>query len=157
MKNHFPSAGFTLLEILVVMFLLSITLFAVLPNFVQLADEPLRREAMRVASLFRYENDQAVAKKESRQLLINLDQGSWSVVGTDDKNTESGHLRAGIRFTDVVLPGIGRTEEGIATFRFSPSGLTDPALLHLAREEIQFSVVVRPYAALVETHEGYVE
>ena len=143
------------MEIIVVMFVISVVMMAAMPNFLALSDEPLKREAMRLASLIRYENDQAVTRKEIHQIRFYLDRDSWTVIVLDGKPDRSGHLDHNVRFMDIVTPSRGKIDRGTETVIFTPEGLTDPAVIHVEREDQQFSIIIHPYAANVETHEGY--
>jgi len=147
--------GFSLLEIIVVMFIVSVVMMAAMPDFLALSDEPLKREAMRLASLIRYENDQAVTRKETHYIRFDLERSAWTVIVADGKPNRSGQLNHNVRFLDIITPSRGKIDRGTQTVTFTPDGLIDPTVIHIEREKLQFSVIIYPYAAHVETYEGY--
>lgn len=149
--------GFSLLEIIVVMFIISVVMMAAMPDFLALSDEPLKREAMRLASLIRYENDQAVTRKETHEIRFDLERSAWTVIVADGKPNRSGRLNHNVRFLDIVTPSRGKIDRGTQTLKFTSEGLINPTIIHIEREKLQFSIIIYPYAAHVETYEGYKE
>ncbi len=147
--------GFSLLEIIVVMFIISVVMLAAMPDFLALSDEPLKREAMRLASLIRYENDQAVTRKETHHIRFNMESSTWTVIVADGKPDRSGRLNHNVRFLDIITSDRGKIDRGTQTVTFTPEGLIDPTVIHIEREKLQFSIIIYPYAAHVETYEGY--
>lgn len=112
---------------------------------------------MRLASLIRYENDKAVARKESRSISFDISRNTWTTIGSDKDSDNTGRLKSGVKFMDIVTGSGGKKNKGILKVRFSPSGLTDAAVIHLSESDAVFSVVLFPYAGQVEALEGYVE
>jgi len=112
---------------------------------------------MRLASLIRYENDKAVARKESRAISFDISRNTWTTAGPDKDSDNTGRLKSGVKFMDIITGSGGKKNKGILKVRFSPSGLTDAAVIHLSESDAVFSVVLFPYAGQVEALEGYVE
>ncbi|MBI5141250.1 MAG: hypothetical protein HZA20_03525 [Nitrospirae bacterium] len=150
------------------MALVSAIFMLAMPDFMALADDPLKREAMRLASVIRHENDEAITRKETRSVTFNLGDGSWTlrIANLPEGATERfGNNRDGsterfgnnVRFVDIVTHRRGRVDEGEDRFIFGVEGITESAIIHVSKDESVYSIIVHPYAALVETREGYVE
>lgn len=157
MIHRLTSGGVTLIELVVVMALVSAIFMLVMPDFMALSDDPLKREAMRLASVIRHENDEAITRKETRSVTFNLGDGSWTLRTGNSQDGATERFGNNVRFVDIVTHRRGRIDEGEDRFIFSAEGITESALIHIGKDESVYSVIVHPYAALVETREGYVE
>lgn len=63
-------------------------------------------------------------------------------------------LIADVSFTDVTTR-IGKVEDGKAVIRFSPSGASEFAVVHLKANEQEFTAVMNPASGEVTIHPGY--
>ena len=164
-KQH--QNGFTLIELIVVMTLISIMLFFAIPRFRQaiLSDggkKAARQIMMRVPIL----KDKAVREQKRYQLHIDLESNRvWS---TGESMTEDALSKAeenafeaatGIRFTDVEYPLTGKMSSGIAIISFYKKGYSDKAIIHIEDEdsEIQRSLLIEPFFSTVKLYETYEE
>ncbi len=77
------STGFSLIELIVVLFVLSLVLAIVLPTFTGFGESRLKAEAREMASILRYVNDNAVSRKETFFLKFDLGKNmvAWSEPG----------------------------------------------------------------------------
>ncbi len=147
-SHHFdlqPSAlslnkGFTLLELMVVVFVISVVLALVLPSFTGIGESRITSEAKRLASIVRYLNDSAISTKENLQMKINLGDKLINYIGPDGEKSE--------RFDDlssIELQTKGAISEGEATVFFGPLGAQESFTIHLKDEnsgmEISFNSV----------------
>jgi len=66
--------GFTLLEIVVVLFIVSLVMAIVLPSFAGFGESKLKSESKEIASILRYMNDSAVSRKETFLIRFDLDK-----------------------------------------------------------------------------------
>ena len=164
-KQH--QNGFTLIELIVVMTLISIMLFFAIPRFRQtvISDggkKAARQIMMRVPLL----KDKAVREQKRYELHIDLESNRvWS---TNEAMTEDALSQAeenafevdsGIRFTDVEYPLTGKISSGIAIISFYKKGYSDKAIIHIDDEdsEIQRSLLIEPFFSTVKLYETYEE
>ncbi len=113
-------AGFTLLEIVLVIFIISLFAAVVLPSFSGVGTGGLKAETKRVASLLRYLNDSAIYTKNTFDLTFDFQsrQMTWSSPD-GNKSKELGKI------TSVLLSSKGSIREGQVTVFFSPLGLKE--------------------------------
>lgn len=133
--------GFTLLELIVVVALISIMFFFVVPRFAETAftDDTFRTSQWIVnqAGALR---EAAIAGGADRFLVIDMDDGRLWVADcaadaeTHHEQAEDRGLRLpeGQRITGVTAADGRRFAAGRAVVRFSPDGYATGALIHLA-------------------------
>src|SRR4030043_685017 len=75
--------GFTLLELIVVLFIISLVMAFILPSFSGFGENKLKSEAREMASILRYMNDSATSRKGTFLMKFDLDEGSVYGKGRD--------------------------------------------------------------------------
>jgi general secretion pathway protein H len=118
-KKKRPS-GFTLIELIIVIFIISLLSAVVLPSFYQLGADSLKTDAKKLASILRYLNDSAIYSKQTFTLKFDLSDRSLTWNGPDGDKAE--------KFKDLTglnLPSKGSVKEGQVTVIFSPLGLRE--------------------------------
>jgi len=159
--------GFTLIELIVVMTLISIMLFFAIPRFRQAVvsdggKKATRHIMMQVPIL----KDKAVREQKRYELHIDLE--SNRVWATNEEMAEDALSQAeenafeaasGIRFADVEFPQTGKVNAGIAIISFYKKGYSDKAIIHIDDEdsEIQRSLLIEPFFSTVKLYETYEE
>ncbi len=144
-RNHDGSnrarAGFTLLELIVVIFLISLIAAMVIPSFYGMSENKLKSDARRLASLLRYLNDNAISMKETYSLKFDLQEKTLSWKEAAGRKTET--------FEDLIgvyLPSKGEVKEGQITVFFGPLGLQESIAVHLRREGRGMTVALNPWS-----------
>ncbi len=131
--------GFTLLELIVVIFIISLIMGLVIPSFHGVGDGRLRSEAGKMASLLRYLNDGAISRKETFPFRLNLDTKfvSW--------NTPEGERSEKFdSLFNVSTTSTGDVSRGEVTLFFSPSGLQENMVIILKDSKEEMSVSFNP-------------
>jgi general secretion pathway protein H len=131
--------GFTLLELIVVIFIISLLAAIVFPSFKGMEGRQISSDARMVASLMRYLNDSSTASKETLSLEFDLREGVLSWNGPEGKKKEKIRTLAGI---DLESKGLIR--EGYVTIFFSPSGLQEYTEVLLRDEEKDMKIAFNP-------------
>jgi general secretion pathway protein H len=143
LKSPRSAAGFTLLEIAVVLFIIGLTLTLVTPYIGGIRISRLKGESRKLAGRAAYLYDTASARKLVMQLSIDLDGNRYFVHRLDPyapepalvESTEPGTqpviLPDGIRIRDVTVEGAGTVTRGIAHCLFYPEGYVDATVVHL--------------------------
>jgi general secretion pathway protein H len=127
--------GFTLLELIVVIFIVSLVLAVSLPSFTGMGESRIRSEAKRLASLVRYLNDSALSTKETLQMKITFNDKIIRYVGPDGEKSERFDSLSGIE-----LPSKGMVSEGEIIFFFSPVGGSESFTAHLKDDRANMTV-----------------
>lgn len=162
------SAGFTLIELAVVIVILSVAALLVMPRLPFAGEGDLKTSARQLAGILRYVQDQAIAGKQYYRLRFNLADGAMKVtrvlpekeeVEVTDSALTGLTLREGVHWADVTTSSLGKVSEGEVALDFSPLGAQDFLLFHLTSKARgrYFTVAVYPGSGRVEVAEGYTE
>jgi prepilin-type N-terminal cleavage/methylation domain-containing protein len=157
-------AGFTLIEIAVVILVLSSFLLIVLPSFRNVSPRTyLLSSGRRIAGEINRLYHETVFTGRSSRLSFVLDRGEyWSdrevpEGGTEDRGVVPEKLLPGVSFQDVAVAG-RKVVEGSAHIDFSPCGLVEPSVIHLVNSDgDELSIMINAFTGKVEIHDGYVE
>lgn len=113
--------GFTLLELVVVIFIISAFLALVSPSFYGFLEGRSRTEPKKVASIIRYINDAAINTKKPHTLKIDLTGKRFIFKTPEGEKRETFET-----LTSVKIPYRGNIEEGELILLFGPSGYPEP-------------------------------
>lgn len=112
--------GFTLLELIVVIFIASLILAVSVPSFTGVFDSRVKSDARRIASILRYLNDSAISTKDPLNLKVNLNTKMLSYKGPDEVKTERLDSISGIE-----LQSKGLLSEGEVIIFFGATGVSE--------------------------------
>jgi type II secretion system protein H len=137
--------GFTLLELLVVVCILSVVAALVIPSFSGMGERRLRSEAREIASILNYLQDSAVSRKETFPLKCNLDENSLWWKGPDgEKRRSFGDM------TGVTTQSTGRLAQGELILFFEPLGIRENLSIHLMSDEKEITVTLHHLSGRVK-------
>lgn len=160
--------GFTLFEIVVVLFLLGFIFLLTFPNFRHLLEpRDMKRAILNFVGSLKYAQSQAATTKQKHRLNVDLKENYFWISKEGEKNsflrepTPMGlpiYLPSGIVFLDFTHPERGKVKEGTAHIEFSPTGWAEECAIHLRKgdEEI-FTIFIHPLGGKVEVAAGYLE
>jgi Tfp pilus assembly protein FimT len=160
-------AGFTFIELIIILFILSFALLFVIPKFKNIFPEThLSSSARRIAGEITLLYHEAGLSGRKCRLNFDLDEDKyWSAKETLQGEMErpEGNLAGvkgllpGVSFQDVVT-GTKKVEEGTAYIDFSPYGLVEPVIIHLVNSEGEkLSITVNCFTGRAEIRNGYIE
>ncbi|WP_243369899.1 prepilin-type N-terminal cleavage/methylation domain-containing protein [Geotalea sp. SG265] len=159
--------GFTLIELMVVIAILSLIAGIVLPRLPSTESARLRDSARSLASAIRFMGDRAATAKTGYRLHLNItDNTAWirqlnrsgEETGADDPFLNRKILAEGIAIEDVTIPSSGKTGEGEVLIGFGPGGLQDYMIVHLKdSKDGHYTVTAYPASGKVKVEEGYRE
>ncbi len=138
-------AGFTLLEMVVALFIISLFAAMVIPSFYGSSQRRLDADARKTASLLRYLNDSAIYTKDTYPLTFDLQGHRITWTGPDGKKAEDVGSLAG-----VTLPSKGDVTEGTVTVFFGPLGLSENVAVHLRNKDGGMTVTFNPISGRAE-------
>ena len=158
------STGFTILEIIIVLFLLVGLLGIILPK-ISLEDN-LGSVGRRMIGTVRSLQSMAMSTQKTVRLYIDIDRGVyWPVIldGNQEKVPNDYtwatplNLPTAIRFTDISTAQ-GKKELGRVDLFFYPTGRIDPATMHLmdARNNI-LAIAIEPVTGAIRTSDERIE
>ncbi len=137
------TAGFTLLELAIVLLVFAIAASFVIPRLRDTDDAALTASANRLATTVRFLYEEAAFRQVPMRLNLDLDeQAYWvTVLSPDPEQPEfvpdvtplarPVTLPDAVAFLDVVLPAFGTATDGVVFAQFWPQGYADPLVVHL--------------------------
>lgn len=146
-------AAFTLIELVIVIFIISLSAALIMPNLWETGEGALKAEAERLGNTLRYIYDEATGKKLTYTLTIDLNENEW---GFESENeTRAFRARDNIEISDVVIPSLGTITAGEAILLFGPLGPEEPLTLHLASGGFEYTVAFNHLNGRARIYEGY--
>ena len=159
--------GFTLIELIVVLVLVSIAAALIAPRLPSTESMELKSSARATSTLLRYLGERSTGSKNIYRLRINMTDSSLSVtrklqngeeVPPDDPLLTRKILAKGITITDLQSPRIGKLTEGEFTVDFGAAGLSDFLTLHLCAAKGEcYTVAGYPQGGKIKLLSGYQE
>jgi|GEM_PF-1503517 len=140
---YLATKGFTLIEIIVVIFILSISLAIVFPSIN--TKRSLNSEAKRLASILRYLLDNAITKKETFTLTVKFPERVLIYETSEGKREE--------RFPDLENVQTSKDtirENSSITIFFYPTGVKDLFTFVLKNEKEEYLVKINPVSYRVK-------
>jgi type II secretory pathway pseudopilin PulG len=158
------STGFTILEILIVLFLLVGLLGIVLPRISM--EENLGSVGRRMVGTVRSLQSLAMSTQKTVRLYVDIDRGVyWPMIldGNQEKApidaawTTPLNLPAAIRFSDILAAQEKKTS-GRVDLSFYPTGRIDPATMHLvdSRNNI-LAIAIEPVTGAIRMSDERIE
>ena len=157
-------AGFTLIEITMVLLIFSVLMMAAAPRLAAyLSSSKLETSVSRLAVYMEHVRDEAIYKRKVLVVRCRIEEGTFSVYypwGEEERGVlmKPLDLPREIKVVDIHLPGREKKSMGEAVITFYPGGLADSAFIHFKdNEDREITVELAPLSRKVEIHEGYLE
>ena len=137
--------AFTLLELIVVIFIVSLVLAISFPTFTLQKDGKLKSEAGHIASILRYLNDSAISTKETYTVNINFNEKTMHYKGPDGEKVERID-----NLSRITTQSKGNVSSGEVTVFLSPAGAGENFSIHLTGIESSMAVVFNALSGRVK-------
>ena len=147
MRAHPRSDGFTLLELLVVIFIVSLVAAIVFPAL-RTDTGRLREDAKKVSSILRYISDSAIATKHTYTIKFDIDKHIIEWEGPEGKKTQSIST-----LQSVEVKPKGTIKEGEVKLYAGPDGFEDFIEVTLLGEETKAIVKFNPISGRTKIEE----
>jgi len=137
--------GFTLLELIVVLFIISLVMVLILPSFSGFGENKLKSEAREMASILRYMNDSATSRKETFLMKFDLDEGTVYWKGPDGEKKK--------KFDDingVTTQSTGKVSKGEITLFFEPLGVRENLSIHMSKGNKEMAITLNHLSGKVK-------
>jgi general secretion pathway protein H len=166
-KENRRQGGFTLMEMVLVIVILSMVTILVLPRLPSTEGTELRTSARSLAAAIRYLGDLSITSKAPHRLHFNLTDGTITITRKNDdgedvppEDTFLGRqfLADGVTLEDVELQRLGKVSSGEVLVDFGVGGLEEFVSIHLKGSGGgQFTIDAFPQSGKVKVFEGYRE
>jgi prepilin-type N-terminal cleavage/methylation domain-containing protein len=163
-------AGFTLLEITLVLAIMAVLMALTLPRLRDPARSQLLAQSHRLVLTFRLLRSEAVLSGAAYRLNYDLDQQRYWVTPAEQVADlaafarDIGSLARGttlespVGIMDVVLPTLaGKVAQGQIYTVFYPDGSIDPTVIHLANGKEAYTLWLNPMNGHLRVDPGYHE
>ena len=162
-------AGFTIIELMVVLTLLAVAMFIAVPTFQSLLQGSVAKEINRLSGVIRLVRSEAILTRKPFRLMINLKEGQYSVeqrtefgefIPRDEPKALRPHkLPGSFKLKDIVIFGnrFERSRENTVPIVVSPSGFIDPFSLHFEEDGKAWTLKVSGFSPRIKLEEGNVE
>ena len=135
MKIHSTKSGFTLMELILVMFLLALIMTLSAPSLSRFVrGRNVGEESRRVLALTRYAREQAISESVPTEVWFDMQRKSYGVRALDGFFLPTNQCYRFVVNEDVTVEPIGGATSpwltnGVASMLFLPDGGVDPASL----------------------------
>jgi general secretion pathway protein H len=164
-------AGFTLIEIGLVLLIISIVVALVVPRFRDQSHAELISQARKLATTFRFLQQEAILNGRVYRLNFDLDQQRYFVTSAEVTAEPGGFSRetgilardvtlpSGLQISDVDIPMVtGKVYEGVAFTHFFPDGYVDSTVVHLGNGMEEYTLYVpQPLTGRVYVASGHID
>jgi len=157
--NH----GFTLIELIVVISLISILLFFSIPRLdISLFKDRNRELSAWIILTVRSLKEASFREQQILALSLDFDNNRmWVGLADDAAETPAENkqtLPKGFRLLGLAFPEQDRIINGVGKIRFYPKGYSDAALIHVEdNNNNRITYQIEPFLARVKIHEEYFE
>ncbi|MGB5157908.1 MAG: prepilin-type N-terminal cleavage/methylation domain-containing protein [Desulfobacterales bacterium] len=128
--NKAGNNGFTLIELIVVIFIISVMLMVSFPNIGFHESGKLKSEAALLASVLRYLNDSAITMKETYAAKFDLGRKTLIYKGPE------GEKKEGIKnLASILLQTRGLVSDGEVNIFFTPMGSSESFVINLKDDD----------------------
>jgi len=157
-------AGFTLIELIVVISLIGLMLFFTLPRF---GENPFLNDSRQSSRwlIGKVQSLKESAVRDQKQYYLHFDLDSGRVWETNEsmsaEDIASAAFNSGsslpddLRIVDIEYPEKGKIISGEAELTFYKAGYTDKALVHMQEGDSYLSFLIEPFLSNVQFYEHY--
>jgi len=153
-SNAWFRAGYTLIELVVVIALISTMFFVALPRFQDnILTDQARKVSRWVITQARHLKQQSAREKKDYILHVDMENDKFWILNRDMEDEalqkaeeEAYKLPEEVSIMDVEFVGRGKVSAGQAEIFFYAKGYSDKALIHMQHDDNrQFSFLIEPF------------
>jgi len=157
--------GYTLVELIVVLFIASLLLFLAAPNLRRaFLDDQLVSTGKKLIALAQELRADAVREQLTYCLHIDLDQGRYWTSSTDmtpakrdERKKAATSFPEDVKVTDGYPVGDEKKTEGELTVLFFKNGVVQPTVLHLGNGDEHLTLFFEPFINRIRMLKEYID
>jgi len=156
-------AGFTLIELCVVLLLIGLFAGLLIPNLDRVGQGNLDTSARRLRGTVKYLFNEAALTGREHRLVYDLDHGTYQamILQADGElaplqgTGKGATLLEGVRFRELILRGHGSFSTGEITTRIHPTGWLEETIIHLQdRAGKELTLRIAPLSGITDIYPG---
>ncbi len=166
-RKSLGDAGFTLLEILVVLFLIVLIASVIGPRLVLKKNPGLKDIARKIVSESRMLYWEAVSSQKMIRLYYNLENGTVTALQIEPNGqktplkipgSQPWRIPVGYHFDRIITLHQGKVDSGKTFTQFFPTGAVEPTTIHLSSaRDRSLTLVFSPLNGKVHVYKGDVQ
>lgn len=145
--------GLTLFELIVVIFIISLSTAFIMPSFWRTKEDDVKREAKNMSAVLRYVYDEAINRKDTYVFRFDLNKNTYGFKGEKESKMYRIGLDEGLK--EVITPSIGSVSIGEVIIEFGPLGPLEPIVVHLKEDDIEYTVSFNHITGRTKIYEGH--
>lgn len=145
--------GFTLIELIVVLFIISLSLSLIMPSFWRSETDIIKSEARHISRTLRYIYDEAIGRKQTYLFSVNLDNETWGY--TSEREQRTFMPQEDLDIQDIIVPSLGEISTGEVAVEFGPLGPEEPIILHLQKRKSVYTIMLNHLNGRIKILKGY--
>ena len=157
--------GYTLVELMVVVFLVGAMLFLAVPSMRSvLMGDQLQAASRQIVGAARELRINAVREQLDYVLHFDMSRNRyWTYTADmtlekrDERQKLALSLPEGIRITDIYHVGDAKKNEGDLETIFYRNGVVQPTVIHLSKDDQSMTIILEPFLSQVRIFDRYVE
>jgi prepilin-type N-terminal cleavage/methylation domain-containing protein len=162
----FNGQGFTLIELMVVMLLITIVLAVVIPRFDAAPfQDPGKKFSRWMINAVRHLRATAIEKQQPQALVVDLsNQRMWMIQDgmSEEEQAAAAEKAFALDGSIRIVNAQFRNQESVATgtleIRFYPAGYSDQVLLHIENQDAErTSYLIEPLLPKLKIVDGWIE
>ncbi len=164
-NNQFNNNGFTLVELMLVIMVISVILFLAVPTTRDfLTTDSLKKASRNIVGLDKQLRVDAVRDQIDYTLNLDIPNASLWVTTNDmtaikieevQKNAK--HLPPRVIISDIALENSKKISDGIVKIKYGKNNVTSPAIIHIAYEEKKMTLILNPFLGITDVYDGYLK
>ena len=141
-SNDNIKTGFTLIELIIVIFIISIFVGFGVPKFMEMFfNAEVRQDARKIAMIIKETRTSAILSKQEKSIVFDMDKHNlvYQTAFNDNKTFD-------IKNANVYIEeGDKEHKEGMYSIKIMPSGMANPCSIVLSSDEGAYTIRIKPF------------